>query len=156
MSPPGKIAFFKWSSINKPWTSENVGVFSIPYPCHILQRKINHGLLSDNSLFNCVSTCWLNRPVGTKEMSQLTGTVAVQSVWSSESRSFTYPKSACFQKISLAPSTEWALRHQRFGRIRKAKTVMENLQIWLAKFICNDYISCKVETLLRRANWEHS
>lgn len=65
------------------------------------------------------SSCWLNRPVGTKEMSRLTGLLALQSVLSSDRRSFTYPKSACFQKSSMAASTERALTGQRYGKDRK-------------------------------------
>lgn len=59
-----------------------------------------------------VSSCWLNRPMGTKEMSRLTSFLALQSALSSDRRSLTYPKSACFQKISRAVSSEWVLTSQ--------------------------------------------
>lgn len=71
-----------------------------------------------------VSSCWLNSTVGTKEMSILTGLLALQSVFSSKRRSLTYPKSACFQKTSWAASRERALTGQRFRGIIKAKTIV--------------------------------
>lgn len=77
--------------------------------------------------FNIVSTCcfflWLNRPMGTKEMSRLTGLLALQSALSSERRSLTYPKSACFQKISRAVSSECVLTSQEN---KKAQIIMSD------------------------------
>lgn len=81
-----------------------------------------------------ISSCWLNRPVGTKEMSSLTGLWALHSVLSSERRSLTYPKSACFQKSSWAVSRERALRGQRFRQMRKAKTTA--VHQWRTLWMC--------------------
>lgn len=131
MSPPGKILksrnVYYLSDIKKLRT---LWEWSLYYTLLILLLK-NCKLWTIVCQLFCltlclflpvVSSCWLNRPVGTKEMSRLTGLLALQSVLSSERCSFTYPKSACFQKSSWAASREWALTGQRFKKQQQKKT----------------------------------
>lgn len=77
-----------------------------------------------------VSSCDSTGPWELRKCARLTGLVALQSVLSSERRSLTYPKSACFQKISRAVSSECVLTGQE---IKKDQIILSDARLKMNK-----------------------